>query len=146
MGQQLAPVNDPPRPRPRWRRRILLLVLVAGVLLWFGRGWIGRPSVPKNSYLLLTIENDYPEEPPDDILGRLTRGGTMPLIELIGLIRDARKDDRIAGLVVRIRPLEIGWAKAQDVREALAEFRAAGKTLVAYLEQEFTPCALEYYV
>src|SRR3990172_459001 len=49
-------------------------------------------------------------------------------------------------MVVRVRPLAIGWAKAQDIHEALRAFRASGKSLVAYLEQEFSASTLEYYV
>ncbi len=143
---ELPPVDNPPRRRRRWGRRLLLIALVAAVVILVGRFWLGGPAVPEGSYVLLTLENDYPEEPPDDLIGRFIRSGSMPLIELIGLIRDARKDPRVAGMVVRIRPLQIGWAKAQDVRDALAEFRASGKTLIAYLEQEFTQCALEYYI
>jgi protease-4 len=68
------------------------------------------------------------------------------LLDLLLLIRDAREDGRVKGLVVRLRPLDIGWAKAQEIRTALLAFRDAGKPLHAYLEQEFSASTLEYYI
>src|SRR5260221_9352049 len=70
----------------------------------------------------------------------------MPLLDLLLLIRDAGEDPRVAGMVVRVRPLSFGWAKAQEVRDALLQFRAHGKPLHAYLELELGGSTMEYYV
>jgi len=144
----MEPIDSTVRPprRKRWGRRLIIIGVVAVALFLIARSFLGVPTIPKGTYLLLTVENDYPEQPPDDLFGRIARGNTMPLIDLIALIHDAGKDERVAGMVVRVRSLQIGWAKAQDVRDALVEFRASGKTLIAYLEQEIAPSALEYYV
>ena len=71
----------------------------------------------------------------------------MSLLDLLLTIRDAGEDPRVAGLVVRIRPLDIGWAKAQDIRDALlTSSRASGKPLHAYLELELSGGSMEYYI
>ena len=70
----------------------------------------------------------------------------MSLLDLLLLIRDAGEDPRVAGMVVRVRPLAFGWAKAQDIRDALIRFQQSGKPLHAYLELELGGGTLEYYV
>jgi protease-4 len=45
-----------------------------------------------------------------------------------------------------VRPLTFGWAKAQDIREALLRFRDSGKPLHAYLELELGGGTMEYYI
>lgn len=129
----------------RWRL-IFLVLLLLGAVAWLVRTRGGQPRVDPGSYVLLDVEGDYAEEAPEDFLGRWMGRGTMTLIDLVNVIRDAREDARVAGLVVRLRPLRIGWARAQDVRDALQAFRASGKPLVVYLEDEFAGSTREYYV
>jgi protease-4 len=127
------------------RRFVLLLALVVGLFL-VGRLLFGAPAVPKDSYVLLTLQGSY-EEAPSDTLLRLFAGLQEPtLFELVQLVRQAAEDTRIAGMVVRVRPLEIGWAKAQELRSALHHFRSSGKRLWALLDHEFMESTLEYYV
>jgi len=137
---------ETPVRRPRWRRRVLVLLLLALLAVWLGRSWLMAPAVPEGSHVLLTLTGEYPETPPDSLLGRVVGGGPMPMVDLVSLIRDAREDSRVAGLVVRVRSLAVGWAKAQEIRDALIAFRDAGKSLVAYLEGEFGGGTLDYYV
>lgn len=129
-------------------RRTRLFLVIAVVLIaarfLFG-GLLGRSSVATGSYLLLDLRGTYVESPPKDLLGRLTGGG-KPLLNLLETIRYAAQDERIAGTIVRIGPLRIGWAKAQDLRDAFADYRKSNKPLLALLEQEATGGNIEYYV
>lgn len=130
----------------RWRRRLLIgvaLLIVAGVA---GRLWWGHGGVAANSWVRLDLEGAYAEQVPDDVLTRLFRQRSTSLLDLLLLIRDAGEDPRVAGMVVRVRPLSIGWAKAQEIRDALLTFRQHGKPLHAYLELELSGGAIEYYV
>ena len=96
--------------------------------------------------MLLDLEGSYGEDVPPDSLARLFGERPLSLLELLLLIRDAGEDPRVAGMVVRVRPLAIGWAKAQDIRDALLRFRDSGKPLHAYLELELGGGTMEYYV
>jgi len=62
------------------------------------------------------------------------------------LLRAATEDERIHGLVTRVRTLDVGWAKAQELRNSLAAFSRSGKKLVAYVESELGNGTLEYFV
>jgi len=49
-------------------------------------------------------------------------------------------------VVARISSLEIGWAKVQDIRDALLEYKKSGKPLLALLEPEASGGNKEYYL
>jgi protease-4 len=124
---------------------VLLVILLAAVGL-AGRFWFGRRGVAQGSWVLLDLEGDYGEGAPADNLARLFGEHPMSMLDLLMLIRDAGEDPRVTGLVVRVRPLSIGWAKAQEIRDALHGFREHGKPLHAYLELELGSSTMEYYV
>ncbi len=130
----------------RRARRLLVGLIIVAVGVWLIRSWLAGPSVPEGSYLLLDIEGAYSERPPDELAARLLGERRIALIDLLLLIRDASEDTRVDGMVIRVRRLDIGWAKAQDIRDALLAFRATGKPLRAYLERDFYGGSLEYYV
>jgi protease-4 len=111
-----------------------------------GRVWRRGERVEEGTYVLLDLEGGYSEDVADDALVRLMGGERLSVLDLLLLIRDAGEDPRVEGLVVRLRPLSIGWAKAQEIRDALLRFRATGKPLHAMLELEFGGSMLEYYV
>ncbi len=123
---------------------LLLLVVLVGTLL--ARSYLLPARIPSQSVLLLELAGAYAEAPPPDALARFFRRRERTLLDLVTLLRRATKDDRIKGLVLRVGKLDIGWAKAQDLREALVSFKASGKRLVAYLEQEVSAGNLEYYL
>jgi protease-4 len=130
------------------RRRFALLLLFV-VVLYAARFITGRllrdAAVPTGSYLLLNLRGTYVEAPPQDLLGKLTGGG-KPLLHLLETVRAAADDERIAGVIARIGPLNVGWAKAQDIRDAFTDFRKSNKPLLALLEQEASSGNVEYYV
>lgn len=136
---------------PRRRRRRRWPFVLAFLVLLFSVGWmikalVGGPRLASGSYVLVDLQGDYPEQPPADVVGHFLHGKALSMIDLLGVLRDAREDPRVAGMVVRIRPLEIGWGKAQDIRDALQAFADSKKTLIAYLEHEVAGSTLEYYV
>ncbi len=138
----------PDQPRPsRWRRRIIILLVLVLVGGFAARAWQKRgPGVRPDSWVLLDLQGTYPENTSDATLARLFGEETQSLLDLLLTIRDAGEDPRVAGLMLRVRPLATGWAKAQEIRDALLSFRKSGKPLHAYLELELGGGSMEYYV
>lgn len=110
----------------------------------FGRD--KRSAIATGSYLQLDLRGEYQEGPPGDVLTQLVQGEDRSLLSVVGAIRNAKADDRVAGLILRIGHLSIGWAKAQDLRDAIRDFRTSNKPTIALLENETAAANLEYYV
>lgn len=128
------------------RKYVWLIVFLLGLIFFVSRGRSGGPDIRPGSHLLLDLHGSYVEAAPQDLFGRLIAEGHTTLFDLLQAIRSAGHDERIAGIVLRVGPLDIGWAKAGEIRAALQEFRAAEKPVVAVLEQEIFGSNLEYYV
>jgi len=126
-------------------RRILIVLVIGLLLLWWLLPGAG-PTVAPGSVLVLNIEGDYVEAAEPSLLSRLIGVERRPFAALLSDLRKAERDDRLAGMVIRIRNLEIGWAKAQEIRNAIAQVSAAGRKTVAYLELTSFAANLEYYV
>ncbi len=70
------------------------------------------------------------------------------LPDIIEGLRRASQDDRVRALVAKVGGGRIGLARMQEIREAVADFRASGKLTVAWAETfgEFTHGNLPYYL
>jgi protease-4 len=62
-------------------------------------------------------------------------GGGENLRSKIDHIRKAAQDDRIKALYLELGSLEIGFGKLNELKSAVAEFRAAGKKVYSYSEE-----------
>jgi protease-4 len=86
-----------------------------------------------SAYLALDVTGDIPEEPSSGLTSLLeSRPPSMrALVEALGR---GRRDPAVKGLVLRVGSLETGWARVQELRDALVSFRSSGKPSWAYLE------------
>jgi protease-4 len=129
------------------RKRKLLLFLVAllgaGAYWWYVRQ---GPHIPANAVLVVHLHGSYPEAAPEGLWSKLFAPRELPLPEALLTLRKCAADSRIRALIVRISDLEVGWAKATDLREAIAAVRKAGKATIALLEQEGGNANLPYYI
>ncbi len=82
-----------------------------------------------------------------DVQGRLgligPRADVPPIYGTLRAIEAAETDPRIGALILKIDGIQAGWASVEEVRAALARFKAKGKTLWAYTE---SAGAKEYYL
>ncbi len=114
---------------------IMLAVLVSfgGVLAMYFFATRG-PTVQSGSVLWLRVPTSLIEHGPNNLLGKLIIGQPNTLDDVVGALRKAKLDDRVEGVVV-IPSLEQGmWAKVQEIRDAMLDFRESGKPLISYLE------------
>ncbi len=115
---------------------ILVVLLIVGVIAiaWAARA-MGRPSVSDNSALVLSVSGSLPdyvaEEPLAKALGIRQQ---QSFTSLITQLRKAKVDDRIKGVILKVDFPEIGWGKADELRDAVAEFKTSGKPVYAYME------------
>jgi protease-4 len=123
-----------------------LAVGAAGfVIAIWGRG---HSPVVGDSLLTLELKGSFPERP--EATASFLPGFEVPrsFATLYRLLRQARQEGHVKGLVVTIDGAGFGFAQAQEVRRQLLALRAAGKSVDCYLETigEGRNGSLDYYL
>jgi protease-4 len=104
-----------------------------------------RPvSVPDTAALVLNLEGAVPEQAPVDVaIPFLQQQTPLTVLDTWKLLRRAAGDTRVKALVLEPRGLDAGWAKLEELRSEILEFKKSGKPVYAYLRNAGTP---EYYL
>ena len=113
---------------------IFLAVAVSAAGLLFMGMAVGRPTqISSNSTLLIDVSGNLPETEPSGVLGQFIE--SPPTVRsVVDALRKAAVDRRVSGVIIRPTGTAALWGKVQEVREAITEFRASKKPIVAFLE------------
>lgn len=121
---------------------VLLIGFVAvAILVSAIRG--EQPSIRENSVLTLRVSGPLPDYVPDNPLNRIFATPPQSLSSLLTQFRKAKTDKRIRAIILDVDASETGWAKAEELRAAIEDFRTSGKPVYAYMEMGFNK---DYYV
>lgn len=111
---------------------VFLLIFVAAALLAFQGD--DKPTISEGSYLIVDIYGEIlPYAPPGDVVTRIL--GTEPetLHRILGNLEKAAADERILGVIVKVSGNNsLGGASLEEIREAIAKVRGAGKKTYAF--------------
>ncbi|HXQ50533.1 MAG TPA: signal peptide peptidase SppA [Stellaceae bacterium] len=126
---------------------LVVLVIVAGI----GIAVYGRKApvrIADNTVLALDIGAGFSDAAPSDGLSQFLFPGRPPLKDVLDALEKAGGDARVKGLIARIGDGEMGLSQAQELRDAIAAFRAKGKRAVAYSDSfgEFSSGTRSYYL
>jgi len=125
----------------------ILFVALVGVILVAAAIRFGGnrpPQVVANSALVLQLEGDLPEQPALDLpIPFLQNQQPLTIAETWGMLRNAAADSRIQAVVLEPRGLSVGWAKLEELRADILNFKKSGKPVYAFLRAAGTK---EYYV
>jgi protease-4 len=126
---------------------LTVLLALGGVLLVSGL----KPKVtPLAGNIILSVDltQGLAEGPHEDRLLRLLVGGEPTLRDVLDGIETASGDPRVKGLLARVGDDGLGLAKIQELRDAIAAFRAKGKFALAFADSfsEFGPGTRPYYL
>ncbi len=124
----------------------VLFVLVLFLIVFAAASVKGR--VPSNAVLEVNLETGVLEDIPDDPFAKAMLSGQASMRDIVNAIERASTDNHIKGLFARFGGSTMGLAKAQEIREAVLNFRAHKKFAVAWSETfgEFGPGGSSYYV
>lgn len=132
----------PRRNRASNTTRVLLFLTLVGAVLFVGMValtiWIVGSSdtakVTDGSWLAVELEGAVQDAPKQG--GLILDPAEIPPVPTAQAhaIREAATDDRIEGLYLKLAPSTAGWGVRQELRTAIADFRAAGKPCVVYAE------------
>ena len=102
-----------------WGKRraiVIVLVILFLVVLLIVSSKPRALRLPSNGVLVIDAMGLIEEQRAPDIFSAFT-GSTVPVLhDYVDAIDAAATDSRIAGLVVRIAPLETGWGKLEEIR------------------------------
>src|SRR6266852_7860911 len=121
----------------------LVLVFVLGIAIIVSAFRGNPPSIHDNSVLALKVSGPLPDYVPDDPFRRLFGGQPQSLSSLRAQFRKAKVDKRITAVILDIDGSDAGWAKAEEIRGAIEDFRRSGKPVYGYME---TPFNKDYYI
>lgn len=115
----------------------LLLAGILAVVLVAPRFDAFRPGateVADETVLVLDLSDGLIEQRPDNPLALASQGGALVLRDAVTALYAAGRDERVKGLVIRAGWGTPGLAQMQELREAVADFRAQGKPVFAFAE------------
>lgn len=115
---------------------LLFVCLLVGIIAFaIYAGTMGRPSVPENSVLVLNVSGDLPDYVAEEPMAKAVGiSQAQSFTGLLTQLRKAKVDNRIGGVLLDINFPSIGWGKADELRDAIADLRTSGKPVYAYLE------------
>ncbi len=121
----------------------MVLVVLIGFALLVAAIRGSAPSVADNSVLSLRVAGSLPDYVPDDPFRKYFGGPDQSLSSLVLQFKKAKVDNRIKMIVLDVNMSGVGWGKAEEIREAIADFRTSGKPVYAFLEFGLNK---EYYI
>jgi protease-4 len=136
----------------RTRKTVLIItsiVVALGLMVVIGAALIlaalrqSAPPIRDNSVLALHVGGPLPDYVPDDPLRKYFGGTDQSLSNLVLQFKKAKVDKRIKAVVLEIDMSGAGWGKAEEIRDAVADFRTSGKPVYAYMEFGMNK---EYYI
>lgn len=120
-----------------------VVVALLGVLLLWAALRKSEPSIRDNSVLTLRVTGTLPDYTPDDPFKRVFGGPDQSLTGLVMQFKKAKVDKRIKAVLLDINMSGVGWGKAEELRDAITDFRTSGKPVYAFIELGLNK---EYYI
>ncbi len=125
----------------------LVLFLVIGPIILFSMiaASVGStPAQPSQMVLALDLREEMTDQRPLSPFASI--GGSQALLEVLARIDAARTDDAVKGIYIRAAADGIAPAQAEELRAALAAFRASGKFVVAHLQNDGARTSMAGYL
>ena len=122
---------------------LTFVVLVGALLIWMALFYKAEPPIRDNSVLVLRVTGPLPDYTPDDPFKKIFGGPDQSLTGLVMQFKKAKVDKRVKAIVLDVNMSGVGWGKAEEIRDAITDFRSSGKQVYAYIEFGLNK---EYYI
>jgi protease-4 len=94
----------------------------------------GQPAQPSHMVLALDLREPLTDQRSPNPFAAF--GASNALLDVLSKIEAARTDDSVEGIYIRANTAGLAAAQAEELRAALAAFRASGKFVVAHLQND----------
>ncbi len=113
---------------------VLIIGAAAAALSWRFLPEIERQRLPESIVLELKTGDGVVEKLSDSPFAWAAAGDIIALPDLVRGLDAAGRDPRVKGLLVHLGAGELGLAQAQEIRDAVLDFRRQGKFAIAFAE------------
>ena len=117
-----------------WKIILVVVVIVVALPVLAILGIIYARRVKPNTVLVVRIEDEIPEQTPQNSLQDIFNGPSTTVTDITEGIERARTDPHITGLELRVGETAMSMGKIQEIRDSIRAFNRARKFSVAYLE------------
>jgi len=125
---------------------IFFVLIIAAFASLFVFDMTKPVSIKPNTYLEIPLSGSLEERPVSDfVLRYFSPGGSLSLYDIWLNFNKAKTDSRIKGIVLRLGSLGCDWAKINEIRNLVLDFKQSGKKVYAYI-QETLDFDKEYYL
>src|SRR5688572_32596520 len=122
---------------------VLVIVALLGIAALISAFGESEPNIADNSVLVLRVSGSLPDYSPDDPFKKYFGGPDQSLTGLVMQFKKAKIDKRIKAILLDVNMSGVGWGKAEEIRDAITDFRSSGKPVYAYIEFGLNK---EYYI
>lgn len=93
-----------------------------------------KPSLKKNSVMVMKLQGQIADQAEDNWLGQLTGNqlNNLGMNNILSAIKKAKQEDKVKGIYLETGILETDYATLQEIRNALLDFKKSGKWIIAY--------------
>src|SRR5687768_14720673 len=122
---------------------LIFVTAIGALLIWMALFYKADPPIRDNSVLVLRVAGTLPDYSPDDPFKKVFGGPDQSLTGLVMQFKKAKLDKRIKAILLDVNMSAVGWGKADEIRDAITDFRSSGKQVYAYIEFGLNK---EYYI
>jgi len=117
---------------------LILFLVVLPIVLIIGAAATAAPtSTPANTVLELDLRQGITDQESDNPFASFGGSG-LSVMEVVDVLAQAERDSAVKVLLIRLPEAGINPASADEIRQAVRRFRAAGKPVIAH-SQGFLP-------
>jgi len=116
---------------------ILFLVVLPIVLITMAVASSSSPTTPANAVLELDLREGISDQASTNPFAAFS-GSSLSVMSIVDTLAQAEKDNHVKVLLVRLPEGGLTPASADEIRQAIRRFRAAGKPVIAH-SQGFQP-------
>ena len=107
--------------------------LVVGIVILLCFVGMSRTTIPENSILELTLDTPIAERSGNDMsFSMMGVNSSTGLDDILRAIEEAKGDKKIKGISLNLTSVSASPASLEEIRRALADFKASGKFVYAY--------------
>lgn len=115
---------------------LIFFVLIIATIVSFMYFEFAKPAkVRPNTYLEINLSGAVEERPMPDIMTTFFTGDPLSMHDIWLNFQKAKADRNIKGIILRIGLLQCDWAKVNEIRDLVLDFKTTGKKTYAYIEE-----------